>query len=283
MSLSVPSDLTTTVRRSYAGVPADILNGIQTASARTGVDFSYLLAQAKLESGYDANAKAATSSAKGLYQFIEQTWLKMVKDHGAEHGVGDLADRITQAPDGRMKVADAATRKQILDLRNDPALSSLMGAEFASDNKAYLEQRLSRPVNSTDLYMAHFLGAGGASRFLSALERAPSSPAASLMPEAAAANRTVFYDKAGNPRSVKDIYARFAGKLEAAGATASAVITAQAEATAETVAGIGRQIGQGLASVAGSISRAFGPGLSADTVLALAALPMPGEKADAKP
>ncbi|PWR19161.1 flagellar biosynthesis protein FlgJ [Zavarzinia compransoris] len=273
----------TAQRRTYAGVPADILTGIQTASARTGMDFSYLLAQAKLESGYDAGAKAATSSARGLYQFIEQTWLKMVKDHGAEHGVGNLADAITKGADGRMKVADAATRKTILDLRHDPTLSALMGAEFASDNKAYLERRLTRPVNSTDLYMAHFLGAGGASRFLAALDRSPASSAAALLPEAAASNPNVFYDKAGKPRSVKDIYARFAGKLEAAGATASAVITAQAEATVDTAVAIGSQIGRGLASVAGSIGRAFGPGLSADTVLALAALPMPGEKAEGKP
>ena len=112
MSLNVPtpSIKPAVVEQSYAGVPADVVRGIQTASNKTGVDFKYLLAQAKIESGFNPAAKAATSTARGLYQFIEQTWLKMVKDHGAEYGLGDMADSISQGSDGRMRVADRATR-----------------------------------------------------------------------------------------------------------------------------------------------------------------------------
>src|SRR3546814_1778279 len=62
---------------------------------------------------------------------------------------------------GRMTVADGATRQAILGLRNDPNVASLMAAEHASDNKAALESALGRPVTGTDLYMAHFLGLGG--------------------------------------------------------------------------------------------------------------------------
>lgn len=280
MSLTMPTEVANASRRSqtYAGVPDDVLRGIQNASAKTGVDFKYLVAQAQIESGFDADAKASTSSARGLYQFIDQTWLKMVKDHGAEHGLGTLADAITQGADGRMKVSDAATKKQILALRDDPALSAVMGAEFANDNKAYLEGRLDREVNSTDLYMAHFLGAGGASKFLSTMARAPSTPAASVMPDAAASNRSIFYAKDGRALSVREVYSRFANKIENAGASASAAVSAQAQATLGAIASIGGRIGDGFAAAAAPVARMFLPALSGDAMVALASLPVPGEK-----
>lgn len=279
MSLTLPSEIAGATRRSqtYAGVPDDVLRGIQAASAKTGVDFKYLVAQAQIESGFDATAKASGSSARGLYQFIDQTWLRMVKDHGAEHGLGDLSAAITEGADGRLKVADGATKKAILALRDDPALSAVMGAEFASDNKAYLEGRLGRTVNSTDLYMAHFLGAGGASKFLSTMAKAPGSSAADLMPDAAAANPTVFY-KGGRALSVKEVYARFANKLEDAGANAGAAVTAQTEATMGAIASIGNRIGQGFAAAAAPVAKMFMPALSGDTVVTLASLPIPGAR-----
>ncbi|RJF94566.1 lytic transglycosylase domain-containing protein [Oleomonas cavernae] len=285
MSMALPTEIANAVARetTYAGVPASVLRGIQSAAAKTGVDFKYLLAQAKLESGFDTAAKAATSTARGLYQFIEQTWLKVVKDHGDDHGMSELADAITQGADGRMKVKDAAARKQILALRDDPALAAAMGAEFARDNKEYLEGRLKREVGATDLYMAHFLGAGGASRFLGALERSPTSKAADLLPEAAAANRSIFYNKDGQARSVREVYRRFADKLENAGAVAEAAVTAQGTATVTAAVDVGRQVGRSVAGAAETLARMFGPSLSAHTVLTLAALPMPGdEKADSR-
>lgn len=285
MSMALPTEIANAAARgtTYAGVPSDVLRGIQSAASKTGMDFKYLLAQAKLESGFDTAAKAATSTARGLFQFIEQTWLKVVKDHGDEHGMADYADAITQGADGRMKVKDAATRKEILALRNDPVLSAAMGAEFARDNKDYLEGRLKREVSSTDLYMAHFLGAGGASRFLSALSRSPATKAADLLPEAAAANRTIFYTKDGQARSVREVYSRFADKLTDAGAVADAAVTAQGQAVVAAAVDVGRQVGHSVVGAAQSLARMFGPALSTDTVLTLASLPMPGdEKADSR-
>ena len=61
---------------------------IAHASQRTGVDFSYLLAQARIESGLDPQAEARTSSASGLFQFIDQTWLSTLDRHGAALGLG---------------------------------------------------------------------------------------------------------------------------------------------------------------------------------------------------
>ncbi len=199
-----------------------IQTAIATASRKTGVDFNYLLGQAQVESGMRADARAGTSSATGLYQFIEQSWLGVIKDHGAEHGLGWAADSIRRTASGRFVVSDGATRQAILEMRKDPATAALMAAEHAADNKSAIEERLGRPATGTDLYMAHFLGQGGAARFLSAMEQDPGCSGASLFPAAARANRNIFYAPGGQPRSLSDIYARFAGKLDKGAAAVGA-------------------------------------------------------------
>ena len=198
-----------------------IQSAIALAARATGVDFGYLLGQAKLESGLNANAHAGTSSASGLYQFIEQSWLSVVKKHGAEHGLGWAADSIQHGAGGRLSVGDAGTRAAILQLRNDPQVASLMAAEHASDNKGALEATLGRDATGTDLYMAHFLGLGGARQFLSTMAANPGAVGAALFPAAARANRGVFYDAGGQPRSLSQIYSRFADKLGAAAGAAA--------------------------------------------------------------
>ncbi|WP_375402216.1 lytic transglycosylase domain-containing protein [uncultured Sphingomonas sp.] len=198
-----------------------IQSAIALASSRTGIDFDYLLGQAKLESGLNATARAGTSSATGLYQFIEQSWLAVVKKHGAEHGMSWAADSIGRNGNGRLSVSDPGTRQAILNLRNDPAAASLMAAEHAGDNKAALEGKLGRAATGTDLYMAHFLGLGGASKFLSKMQSDPGATGVAMFPSAARANRNVFYDRSGAPRSLTQIYERFAAKLEGGAVGAS--------------------------------------------------------------
>ena len=105
-------------------------------------------------------------------------------------------------------------KSAILDLRNNPAVSASMAAEFASDNKASLEGSLGRGATGTDLYMAHFLGLGGARSFLKTMQANPGVSGAAMFPAAARANRSIFYDAGGNARSLGDIYQRFAAKLD---------------------------------------------------------------------
>jgi hypothetical protein len=190
-----------------------VQSAIQRAAARTGIDFDYLMGQAKVESGFNASARARTSSASGLYQFIEQSWLAVMKDHGAEHGMGWAANSIQRNSSGRLSVSDPAMRQAILDLRNNPEAASLMAAEHASDNKDALESSLGRTATGTDLYMAHFLGLGGAKQFLKAMQAAPDRSAASMFPAAASANRNVFFERDGSARSLSEVYQRFGAKL----------------------------------------------------------------------
>lgn len=196
------------------GARTNVTTAIAAASQKTGIDFNYLLGQAQVESGMRVNARAGTSSATGLYQFIEQSWLGVVKEHGDKHGLGWASDSIRQTSSGRFVVSDPAARQAILSLRNDPQAASLMAAEHASDNKDALEASLGRDATGTDLYMAHFLGIGGARKFLKAMDGNPQRSGASLFPAAARANRSIFYSSNGAPRSLGQIYERFAGKLD---------------------------------------------------------------------
>jgi hypothetical protein len=196
------------IRAGGSTIQPEVLNSIQKASASTGVDFSFLMAQASRESSFNPSAKASTSSATGLYQFVEQTWLGTFKEHAADYGQAELASAITKRSDGRYTVSDPAARKQILDLRKDPTLNAAMAAELASDNKAKLEAALGRPIEATDLHLAHFLGLSGALRFIRKLDSDPSTTGAAMFPRAAAANASVFYDKNGNARTVAEIYNR---------------------------------------------------------------------------
>lgn len=191
-----------------AGAAAtDVRSAIQNASEKTGVSFSYLMAKAAAESSFDPAVEATTSSATGLYQFIESTWFDMVEKHGAAHGLGDAAKAL------RDGTADAAQRDEILALRKDPEIAAALAAEFAADNRQSLEQALGRPVDDTELYLAHFLGAGGATSFIKAMENDPEAAAADLFPAAANANQSVFFED-GRARSFDQIFARFETKMQ---------------------------------------------------------------------
>ncbi len=181
----------------------DVHAAIARASAATGVDFTYLLAQAKLESGLDPSAQAGTSSAAGLYQFISGTWLETLDRHGASHGMG-WADSLITRDGGRAAIADPAMRAQVMAMRFDPNASALMAAELTRDNAGDLRAFLGREPQPAELYLAHFLGSGGAREFLGALQTDPAQSAAALFPQPAGVNRSIFYD-GGRARGVGEV------------------------------------------------------------------------------
>jgi hypothetical protein len=195
---------------------ASLAGKIKRASTATGVNFDYLVATAKIESNLNPSAAAPTSSARGLYQFIEQTWLGTVKEAGAAFGFDRYADAITRLPSGRYEVSDPAMRQEILQLRKDPAANAAMAGVLTRSNSFKLTGALGRRPSDGELYIAHFLGAGGASRLISKIQNDPQASAAAMFPRAAAANRSIFYDRAGAPRSVSQVYAELTGRYSVA-------------------------------------------------------------------
>lgn len=196
-------------------LPADVLASLRAASQRTGVDFAFLVAQASLESGFDAGAKSSNSSASGLFQFTGQTWLAMMREHGAQYGYGDLAQTIHLQEDGTLGVSDRATQKKILDLRKNVELAANMAAEYAKENGRHLAHALGRSTNATDLHLAHLLGPAGAVRFLKARAAGGDETAADLMPAAARQNPSLFYDHGQTPQSVATVYRQIEQRIAA--------------------------------------------------------------------
>lgn len=196
---------------------------IKNAAARTGSDFSDLLHQAAIESGLDPNAKAKTSSATGLFQFTEQTWLHIVKASGAEFGLGNYADHIQVDGNGKVHVSDPVWRDAILNLRKDPQISAEMTCALDNENRQKLGKTVGGAIGTTELYLAHFLGATGASAFLNALRANPNTKASDILPNAAGANSSIFYSADGQSRSVAQIYQHFTQKLYQASGSVTAL------------------------------------------------------------
>lgn len=188
------------------GIRGIVEAAIDRASKATGVDFSFLMKTAGRESGLNPTARASTSSAAGLFQFVEQTWLQTLKTHGSKYGYARYAELITQGADGRYRVNGQEARRAVMDLRLDPQAASLMAGELASDHAAYLKGRTGRTPTAGELYAAHFLGPQGSARLIEAVQARPGASAAALFPDAAQANRSIFY-REGRPATVSEVYA----------------------------------------------------------------------------
>ncbi|MBI5128288.1 MAG: transglycosylase SLT domain-containing protein [Rhodopseudomonas palustris] len=206
-----------------------VAGAIKQASGATGASFEYLLTTAKMESNFNPTAAASTSSAKGLFQFIEQTWLGTVKEAGSQLGYGQYADAISKSSSGSYSVSDPATRQAIMDLRNDPVVSSAMAGALTQSNSFKLTGEIGRRPSDAELYMAHFMGVGGAAKLITTAQDNPNASAVAMFPAAAAANQSIFYDRAGAARSVAQVYDNLNSRYAAA-ANSSATQSALASA-----------------------------------------------------
>jgi hypothetical protein len=206
MRLALAVGMTQSIAFSPAAARTAVVDAISNAASRTGVDFSYLLANARAESGLNPNARASTSSASGLFQFTDATWLATVARHGEKHGLGWAADALKSGAGG-------AVKQTILSLRHNADVAASMAAEFTRDNAAKLEGALGRAAGAADLYLAAFFGAGGAVKFLKTMAAAPGMAAASLLPAAAAANRSTFFHKDGSARSLAEVHDLVASRI----------------------------------------------------------------------
>jgi Transglycosylase SLT domain len=230
----------TTNATAAAGVDpsrARIAGSIRQAASTTGASFEYLLATAKMESNFNPKAAATTSSARGLFQFIDQTWLGTVKEAGPHLGYGKYADAITRDASGSYSVDDPTARAAIMRLRDDPEASSAMAGVLTQSNSFKLTGKIGRRPTDAELYMAHFMGVGGAGKLIQNAEDNPNASAARMFPNAAAANQSIFYDRAGQPRTVSQVYSVL-GTRYAAAANSPATRTAMAAAGGDLPRGV---------------------------------------------
>jgi Transglycosylase SLT domain len=174
---------------------AEVMAALKTAARSTGVGFDYLVKTAQRESNFDPNAKASTSSATGLFQFTDSTWMSMLERYGAKHGVG----------------VEGQSRAELLALRKDAKLSSVMAGELAGENAKILEKKLGRPATSAELYAAHFMGPSDAGRLVQAARANRTGDAAVMFPSAAKANQNVFRGKDGANLTVAQLYVKLTG------------------------------------------------------------------------
>jgi hypothetical protein len=219
-------DASTPIASGRAATP--VTSAIRSAANATGTSFSYLLATAKIESDLDPSLTMKSSSAAGLFQFIDQTWLGTLKQAGPAFGYGAYADAITRNAAGHYAVDDPEMRKEIMKLRQDPTANSVMAGVLTQKNAAALIRKIGRQPTDSELYIAHFLGAGGAGKLIEAATSNPQANAADAFPLAAHANRPIFYDRQGNARSISGVYSEIVRRFKAAGDSVGATMMASA-------------------------------------------------------
>ncbi len=187
-------------------VPRELANTILEASRVTGADPVLMMAMADKESGFRPDARPDGSTALGLYQFLEGTWLSVVKDFGPKHGLHAEAAAIRTAPDGKRLVEDPEARKRILQMRADPELSTLMACEMHLRAKATLKARIGEEPTKAQSYLAHFMGTSGAGKLIEAARESPQANAVTMFRKAAEANPAIFREGPRKmPRSVKQV------------------------------------------------------------------------------
>ena len=190
---------------------ASVLNA---AGDRNDVDFDYLLKTAMRESSLNPQAKAASSSATGLFQFLDTTWLQVMKSEGPRLGYQAYADAITQNASGDYVIKDPKLRADVLKLRENPTVAADMAAAFTKSNGDYLKEKFGRMPSPGELYIAHFLGPQGAGKMFDAGLRNPDQIAAQLFPQAATANPSIFFDH-GRARTIREVYHALVAQHEA--------------------------------------------------------------------
>jgi hypothetical protein len=192
-------------------IPQSLAYVLNTAGDKSGVDFNYLLQTAQRESALNPQAKAPSSSAVGLFQFLDQTWLQVMKEEGPRLGYQKYAAAITVDQGGDYTIKDKKLRAEVLKLREDPQVAADMAAAFTRSNGAYLQQKFGRMPSPGELYIAHFLGPQGAEKLFNAGLENADQVAARLFPKQARANPQIFYEN-GRPRTIREVYRALVAK-----------------------------------------------------------------------
>lgn len=159
----------------------------------------------------DYGVKNPNSSATGLYQYIDGTWDEMV---GGKTPQSQQLQATIKSATG-IDLA-AMTPEAQREMRKNPRIATIVAAASATQNKRILEGALKRDVSDAELYMGHFMGTGGATAFLGTYDTDRTKIAATVLPDAAAKNKEVFYTKEGRPRTVEEVYNNITTRFGAA-------------------------------------------------------------------
>jgi hypothetical protein len=201
----------------HVKIPRRIVDTILRASEVTGVDPVYMMALADKESSFAPDVKASSSSAEGLFQFIVRTWLDVVREFGAKHGLHREAAAV-EIVDGEPKILDEDMRERVLGLRRDPYFSAVMAAELLKKDRTAIAQRIGRDLRHTEFYLVHFFGAEAASKFMKLLDGKPKQSAPRIFPHAARANKPLFFTRHGKrlkQLTVAEVYQRIDRMIDA--------------------------------------------------------------------
>ena len=164
---------------------------VPTFATAAGPMGDYLATTRAKESGGNDLAANPNSTAKGRYQFTDGTWSDVAKRHP------DLG----LTPGGW----------------KDPDQQERAMAAFTGDNAKALTAA-GIPINPGNLYVAHFLGEAGGPKFIAGAMSNPDAPAVAFVsPGAARANRSIFFEKDGRPKSAGAVYAERTGRFAGSG------------------------------------------------------------------
>ncbi len=216
-------------------IPQNLASALSAAGERSGVDFNYLLQTAMRESSLNPQARASTSSAVGLFQFLEGTWLQVMKDQGPRLGYQAYANQIEVTAGGDYVVRDPAKRAEIMAMRENPTIAADLAAAFTRSNGEYLRNAFGRMPSAGELYIAHFLGARGAEKLFQAGLSNPDQLAHHLFPRQADANRAIFFE-GGKPRTIREVYKALVVKHEGTDNSAFTVQQMAGQGNARSVA-----------------------------------------------
>jgi hypothetical protein len=169
-----------------------------------GANRDYLLKIAQRESAMNPRAKANRSSAAGLFQFTENTWLCMLLDAGPRLGI-NAGFGLIRTGNGRCRAADESDRIRLLAMRYDPVLSTKMASAFTSINDDQFMETFGRRPNDDERYVLHVFGAAAGTRLIQLAASNPGLVAATFFPAAARANPSIFYDGRGRARNVAEV------------------------------------------------------------------------------
>ncbi len=194
----------------------DIIDALHNASQKTNISFELLVMKAMIESDLGRVTQSKTSSARGVFQYIEPTWIVLMKRYGNRIGYSEYADSIKYSAEHKKHMVQSQTisRQDVLDLRENPRIAALIkGYQIQDEVKILAQFKNGARVNATDHYIAHMLGLTMARKFYEFQQTESPIILANLknryFSEAVSLNRSFFYDKTGNGLNAAQAYQAF--------------------------------------------------------------------------